>query len=99
MHIFRQLEDIPVTYRRTVVSVGNFDGVHRAHVEVLSSIVRRAQICDARSVAICFEPHPTRVLRPNKPTKLITPTAEKLRLLELTGVDAVLLLPFTHDVL
>ncbi|MDP9159333.1 MAG: bifunctional riboflavin kinase/FAD synthetase [Acidobacteriota bacterium] len=97
MQVFYKLEDISPDYGRTVVSVGNFDGVHRAHMQVLKAIVDRAKSSDAKAIAVCFEPHPTRVLRPDKQIKLITPTAEKLRLLKLTGVHAVLLLPFTRD--
>ncbi|MEY2412776.1 MAG: riboflavin kinase / adenylyltransferase [Acidobacteriaceae bacterium] len=97
MQVFRKLEDVPKHYGRTVVSVGNFDGVHRAHVEVLKSIVHRAKEQRAKAVVVCFEPHPTRVLGPDRQINLITPTAEKLRLLELAGVNAVLLLPFTRD--
>lgn len=97
MQVFHKLEDIPLDYGRAVVSVGNFDGVHRAHNEVLKSVVHRAKEQNAKAVAICFEPHPTRVLGPDRQIKLITPTAEKLRMLELTGVHSVLLLPFTRD--
>ena len=51
----------------------------------------------AKSVAVSFDPHPARILRPDNDLKLLTPLAEKLRLLEATGVDAVLLLPFSRD--
>ena len=97
MQVFYQLEDIPANFGPTVVSVGNFDGVHRAHQHVLKDIVQRARQKQAKSVAITFEPHPTRILRPDSGFKLLTPTAEKLRLLEATGLDAVLLLPFSRD--
>ncbi|MEP6643038.1 MAG: bifunctional riboflavin kinase/FAD synthetase [Acidobacteriaceae bacterium] len=97
MQVFHKLEDLPRDYERTVVSVGNFDGVHRAHTGLLEGIVRRAEESKAKAVAVCFEPHPTRILRPEKELKLITPQAKKLSLLEETGVDAVLLLPFTRD--
>ncbi len=79
------------------MSVGNFDGVHRAHLRVLGEVVRRSQQRGAKSVAVTFEPHPMRILRPDSGLKLLTSTTEKLRLLEKTGVDAVLLLPFTRD--
>jgi riboflavin kinase/FMN adenylyltransferase len=49
-------------------------------------------------VIVTFEPHPTRILRPDSGLKLLTPTVERLRLLEKAGIDAVLLLPFTRDV-
>jgi riboflavin kinase / FMN adenylyltransferase len=97
MDIFRKLEDIPTDFGPTVVSVGNFDGVHRAHTRVLSELVKRAPARKAKSVAVTFEPHPVRILRPDSGLKLITPTPEKLRLLQQSGIDAVLLLPFTRD--
>ena len=97
MHIFRKLEDVPSDFGPTLVSVGNFDGVHRAHASVLREIVARARSAGDQAVAVTFEPHPARILRPDSELKLLTPTAEKLRLLESTGLDAVLLLPFGRD--
>jgi len=78
----------------SLVSVGNFDGVHRAHANVLNEIVRRARQSGGRAVAVTFEPHPARILRPDSGLKLLTPVPEKLRLLEGTGIDAVVILPF-----
>ena len=97
MQVFHQLEDVPANFGPTVVTVGNFDGVHRAHQHVLKEIVQRARQKQAKSVAITFEPHPMRILRPDSGFKLLTPTPEKLRLLQATGLDAVLLLPFSRD--
>src|SRR6266496_2381589 len=97
MQIFHKLEEIPGDFGRSVVSVGNFDGVHRAHLRVLDQIVLRAKTLGTKSVVITFEPHPFRILRPDSGLKLLTPAPEKLRLLLDTGIDAVLLLPFTRD--
>jgi riboflavin kinase/FMN adenylyltransferase len=97
MDVFHKLDDIPGDYGATVVSVGNFDGVHRAHAHVLREIVARGRGSGAKAVAVTFEPHPARILRPDSGLKLLTPTAEKLRLLEATGLDAALLLPFGRD--
>src|ERR1700688_3373324 len=97
MQIFHKLEDIAANSGPALVSVGNFDGVHRAHAHVLPEIVSRARASGAKAIAVTFEPHPTRILRPEAGLKLLTPTPEKLRLLEATGVDAVLLLPFGRD--
>ena len=97
MQVFRKLEDVPVGFGPTLVSVGNFDGVHRAHIRVLANIVLRARAQGHKAVAVTFEPHPMQILRPDSLLKLLTPTPEKLRLLEATGLDAVLLLPFTRD--
>ena len=97
MIIFRQLDEVPLDFGPAFVTVGNFDGVHRAHRRVLDEIVQRAKAAGGHSVAVTFEPHPARILRPDHEFKLLTPLPEKLRLLEATGVDAVLLLPFTRD--
>ncbi len=97
MQTFRQLDDVPRDFGPALVSVGNFDGVHRAHRHVIDEIVRRAKAGNAQSVAVTFEPHPSRILRPDHNLKLLTPLPEKLRLLEATGIDAVLLLPFSRD--
>src|SRR5215470_18504082 len=97
MQTFHKLDEIPSDFGPSIVSVGNFDGVHRAHSRVLSEIVARGRQQDAKSVAVSFEPHPMRILRPDSGLKLLTPTPEKLRLLEQTGIDAALLLPFTRD--
>lgn len=97
MQIFHKLEDVPLEFGPSIVTVGNFDGVHRAHAHVLSEIVQRAKQSGARSVAVTFEPHPARILRPDSTLKLLTPVPEKLRLLEGTGIDAVLMLPFGRD--
>jgi riboflavin kinase/FMN adenylyltransferase len=97
MQVFRKLAEVPPDFGRTVISVGNFDGVHCAHQKVLKTVVARAKELHARSLAVTFEPHPTRILRPDVAPKLLTPLPEKLRLLEQTGVDAVLVLPFNRD--
>jgi riboflavin kinase/FMN adenylyltransferase len=97
MQVFHKLADVPATFGPTLVSIGNFDGVHRAHNHVLREIVSRARQQGAKAMAVTFEPHPARILRPDCGLKLITPTPEKLRLLEGSGLDAVLLLPFGRD--
>ncbi|MBV8050271.1 MAG: bifunctional riboflavin kinase/FAD synthetase [Acidobacteriaceae bacterium] len=97
MQVFHKIEDIPPDFGPTVISVGNFDGVHRAHKQVLNTIVHRGKELSFRAVAVTFEPHPVRILRPDANLKLLTPTPEKLRLLSEAGLDAVLLLPFTRD--
>jgi riboflavin kinase / FMN adenylyltransferase len=97
MQIFHKLEEVPGDFGPTIVSVGNYDGVHRAHQTVLKDIATRAKERGAKSVAVTFDPHPSRILRPDSGLKLLTPTPEKLRLLQETGVDAVLVLPFGRD--
>ena len=97
MDVFHKLEDVPAGYGPTFVSVGNFDGVHRAHARVLAEIAARARAAGGKAVAVTFEPHPARILKPESGLKLLTPTPEKLRWLAGTGIDAVLMLPFGRD--
>jgi riboflavin kinase/FMN adenylyltransferase len=97
MKIFRQLADVPLNFGPTVATIGNFDGVHRGHQWVIAEVVARARSLGIKSIAITFDPHPARVIRPESSQPLITPLAEKLELLAATGIDAVLVLPFTTD--
>lgn len=99
MLVFHKLDDVPANFGPTIVSVGNFDGVHRAHAHVLREIVARARAntSGTKSVAVTFDPHPARILHPESGLQLLTPTTEKLRLLADAGIDAVLVLPFGRD--
>jgi riboflavin kinase/FMN adenylyltransferase len=97
MQIFRQIEDIPADFGSTVVSIGNFDGVHRGHQHVLGRMTERARELKAKSLVLTFDPHPIRILRPDHAPRLLTPLPQKLRLLKNNGIDAVLVLPFSRD--
>jgi riboflavin kinase/FMN adenylyltransferase len=97
MRVFRKLEEVPAQLGPTVVSVGNFDGVHVAHQEVVRHMAERAHAIGGKAVAVTFDPHPLRILRPDSAPKLLTPLEVKLQLLEQTSVDATLVLPFTRD--
>jgi riboflavin kinase / FMN adenylyltransferase len=97
MQIFRKLEDLPQHFDRSVVSVGNFDGVHRAHRRVISNMVQRAHELKAKAVVVTFDPHPIQILRPSEAPPLLTPRDYRLRLLSETGIDALVVLPFSRD--
>lgn len=95
MKIYRQLAEVPSNFGPSVATIGNFDGVHLGHQWVISEAVSRARTLGLTSVAITFDPHPARVIRPESRQPLITPLAEKIELLATTGIDALLILPFT----
>ena len=97
MQVFRELEEVPQQLGPTVVSVGNFDSVHVAHQQVVRHMVERAHVIGGKAVVVTFEPHPLRILRPDVAPKLLTPLPVKLQLLAQTGVEAVLVLPFSRD--
>jgi riboflavin kinase / FMN adenylyltransferase len=97
MLIYNQLAEIPVDFGPSIATIGNFDGVHRGHQWVIAEVVARARSLGLPSVAITFDPHPARVIRPESSQPLITPLHRKLALLAATGIDAVLILPFTDE--
>ena len=92
--LFRSVAEIPAGFGPSVASIGNFDGVHLGHQEILSAVVAEARKLGAQAVAITFDPHPEQFLHPAAAPRLLTPLDERLRLLAFTGVDAVLVLPF-----
>jgi riboflavin kinase / FMN adenylyltransferase len=97
MRTFRSLEEVPADFGPTIVSVGNFDGVHCGHQQVLKEVVRRARESNGKAVALTFQPHPLRILRPDVAPRLITPLPVKERLLAQRGLDALIIIPFTRD--
>jgi len=89
IHSLNEIDSSP-----SVVTVGNFDGVHRGHRMILASVLDRARSLGVRSAAVTFDPHPAHVLFPGKRLPLITPLVHKLSLLAETGIDLVAVLPF-----
>jgi riboflavin kinase/FMN adenylyltransferase len=87
---------IPRDGRRSIVTVGTFDGVHRGHWEVLQEICRRARATGGRSILVTFHPHPLRVVRPEHAPPLLTTVAEKREVLAESGLEYVVFLPFTR---
>ncbi|RHA43554.1 bifunctional riboflavin kinase/FAD synthetase [Cellulomonas rhizosphaerae] len=97
MHLWRDLADVPDGFGPSVVTIGNFDGVHRGHASVLQRMCADAASAGASAVAVTFTPHPQQVHRPESAQPLLTGDADRLELLEATGLDAVLLLTYTLD--
>lgn len=91
------LSQVPDELGPTVVTLGNFDGVHRGHASVLSTVVEQARARGARSVGVTFDPHPIAVLFPDRAPAQIASLEQRLELMQQTGLDAVLVLPFTRE--
>ena len=97
MRVFTDLHQLP-HFQKTVVTIGSFDGVHLGHRRILEQVRSLALACGGESVVITFDPHPRTVLRPDeKHFKLLTSTAEKIMLLESSGIDNVVVVPFSLD--
>lgn len=99
MRVWRSLDEVPADLGRTVVTIGNFDGVHLGHQHVIS---RARQVADQLGhrhvVAVTFDPHPIAVLRPEHAPPTLTDIGERVELLAAVGVDDVLVVPFTRDI-
>jgi riboflavin kinase/FMN adenylyltransferase len=80
-------EALPGPLRHAVVTVGNFDGLHVGHREILRIVTERARLRSGESAVYTFEPHPRKVLRPGAAPKLLTTLEQKLELIEEAGVD------------
>ena len=97
MQIARSLADLGPIAVPSVVTIGNFDGVHCGHRAVIAAVNSRARILGARSVVVTFDPHPSHLLQHKARIALLTPLRRKLELLAATGADLILVLPFTQQ--
>ncbi|MCV7526318.1 bifunctional riboflavin kinase/FAD synthetase [Micrococcus luteus] len=97
MRVWNSLDEVPTDLPRTVVTLGNFDGVHRGHREVLRRVVELARARGALAVAVTFTPHPRAVHQPEVPHVDIISPEQRVVLLEEAGLDAVLLQRYTLE--
>ena len=88
---------LPPDVRETVVTVGTFDGVHLGHRDVLARLVARSHETGRPSAVVTFDPHPLEVVNPAAAPPLLTVGEEKLELLAESGVDYVIVVPFTTN--
>lgn len=98
MEVFRDplgRDDLP---QGGVVTIGNFDGVHIGHQKVIEQTVAHAREINGPAVIMTFHPHPVSLLRPAQAPKLLTTIDQRIELLARTGVDAIVVVPFTHHV-
>ena len=99
MQVWRSLDEVPDDLARTVVTVGNFDGVHLGHQHVISRASEVAgELGGLPVVVVTFDPHPIAVLRPEHAPPTLTTIDTRTHLLAAAGADDVLVLPFTREV-
>ena len=93
MHIIRHLADLPAAARGGAVAIGNFDGVHRGHIEIVRRLLQRAGEVGGPAIVFTFDPHPVRLLRPDQCPPPLTWTERKAELLAAHGVDWIVAYP------
>lgn len=96
MKIYRNIEDIVTPLSHSCVTIGNFDGVHLGHQQIFAQVASKANRQKGTSVAITFDPHPLQVLRPGG-IKLISTCEQKIELVEMAGIDVLVIVPFTQE--
>jgi riboflavin kinase / FMN adenylyltransferase len=97
MQLIQHLDEITAPFKNAVITIGNFDGVHIGHQALFYEVIENSQTLDGTSIAMTFEPHPLRVLKKDHAPPLITLWDQKAELIERSGVDVLICLPFTLD--
>ncbi|CAK8722914.1 MAG: riboflavin kinase [Candidatus Electronema aureum] len=96
MQIHTSLQEITRPFHRPIVTIGNFDGVHLGHQLLFSEVLVKARRSGGTAVAVTFDPHPLKVLRPEG-IRLISSTGQKTELIRLAGMDALVIIPFDRQ--
>jgi riboflavin kinase/FMN adenylyltransferase len=97
MQVITSLRDIVEVERGTAIALGNFDGVHLGHRDIFRTLVRRARDLRIRSLVFTFEPHPLKVLAPERAPLLLNTAEEKVRLIEASNIDILACIPFSVE--
>jgi riboflavin kinase/FMN adenylyltransferase len=97
MRLITDLTGISGEFTNSVITLGNFDGVHRGHQELVRKVMARAREIGALSLVVTFRPHPLKILAPEKCPPLISIYEEKIRLFEKLGIDVLVKIPFTME--
>ncbi|MBF0457664.1 MAG: bifunctional riboflavin kinase/FAD synthetase [Nitrospirae bacterium] len=97
MEIIRGLENVTKEYHNAIITLGNFDGVHAGHRRILQRVKAAAEHAEGTSIVITFDPHPVKVVNPQKGLKILTPFEIKAELVEKTGMDVLLCIDFNKE--
>jgi riboflavin kinase / FMN adenylyltransferase len=98
MRVYRSLDQVPADFGPCAITIGNFDGVHAGHRRILRRLKALAAARGWKVAVLTFDPHPTRVVAPERAPLLMTSPACRAALMEQEGVDEVLILPFDRQV-
>ncbi|MEJ2695342.1 MAG: bifunctional riboflavin kinase/FAD synthetase [Candidatus Sulfobium sp.] len=97
MLLITDLSRITAKFTNTVLTLGNFDGLHLGHQELIKMVMKRARETGAVSMVVTFRPHPLKILCPERCPPLISIYEEKIALFEKLGLDVLVKIPFTLD--
>ena len=96
MKVHYHLENLP-EFRRAVITIGTFDGVHKGHQTIIDAVLNQAKKVDGESILITFHPHPRKIIQPESSLQLINTLEEKISLLNKKGLSHLVIVPFTAE--
>ena len=97
MLVLTDASSSPFPNERTIITIGAYDGLHHGHQTVISEVRQMAAARGARSAVVTFDRHPATIVRPESAPKLLTDRDQRMELLEMTGIDAAVVLPFDEE--
>jgi len=97
MEIIRGLEDLKENYPNTVITIGNFDGLHLGHQKIIQTVLQESEDINGTSMVVTFDPHPMKILAPEREIKLLTTPKERERLIRTMGIHVLLCITFNEE--
>ena len=98
MQVVRDLSELREPLHKSAVTIGNFDGIHLGHRELLGRVVRSASQLGGTSVVVTFDPHPAQILAPERAPNILTPFPLKATLIEQEGIEILVVLRFNREI-
>ncbi|MBO9682827.1 MAG: bifunctional riboflavin kinase/FAD synthetase [Flavisolibacter sp.] len=96
MQVHRSIENLP-GFSNAVITIGTFDGVHEGHKKIIDALIREARSVQGEAIIVTFHPHPRKIVHPNEHLQLINTLEEKIELLQKTGIDHLVIVPFNEQ--
>ena len=97
LRIFHRLEDVPPDFGPCAITIGNFDGLHVGHRRIMQRVVQVARDQGWKASALTFDPHPARIVAPDRAPKLLSTPEQRVQSMAEEGIREVLILPFTRE--
>src|SRR5690242_16263838 len=98
LRVFRSIEEASGQFGPSALTIGNFDGVHAGHRRILRRVVALAKQHGWKPSVLTFDPHPTKVVAPERAPRLLTTPDRRTGLMAEEGIEQVLILPFTQEI-
>src|SRR5579864_3246480 len=98
MRIYRSLAEVSDDFGPCAINIGNFDGVHIGHQQIMRRVAAVAREHGWKAAALTFDPHPTKLVAPARAPRLLTTPEQRARMMLDQGIDELFILPFTAEV-